>query len=73
MTVENTNRINEIENDNFIWMTPNIALADNTFSRMKDFRQTSIYNEVKRKEDKSKTHPNLEKSNGMHEFIEIRH
>jgi hypothetical protein len=45
---------NEIEKDNFIWMTPNIALADNTFSRMKDFRQTSIYNEVKRKEDKSK-------------------
>jgi len=28
------------ENDNFIWMTPNIALADNTFARMKDFKNT---------------------------------
>ena len=27
---------NENENDNSIWMTPNIALADNTFERMKN-------------------------------------
>ena len=45
---------NETEDENFIWMTPNIALADNTFTRMKDFKFTSLYNEVKRKEDKFK-------------------
>ena len=40
------------EKDNFIWMTPNIALADNTFARMKDFKNTVLYNTVKRKEGK---------------------
>ena len=35
---------------NFIWMTPNIALAENTFNRMKDFKSTNLYNTVKKKE-----------------------
>ena len=41
---------NDNDNDNFIWMTPNIALADNTFERMKDFHTTHLYNEEKKKE-----------------------
>ena len=36
--------------NSFIWMTPNIALAENTFTRMKDFTNTNLYNTVKRKE-----------------------
>jgi hypothetical protein len=36
--------------NNFIWMTPNIALAENTFNRMKDFKSTNLYNTVKKKE-----------------------
>ena len=34
----------------FIWMTPNIALAENTFNRMKNFTSTNLYNTVKRNE-----------------------
>jgi len=36
--------------NNFIWMTPNIALAENTFNRMKHFTSNNLYNTVKRKE-----------------------
>jgi len=44
----------EEDDNNFIWMTPNIALADNTFARIKSkkFKYTELYNTVKRKEDK---------------------
>ena len=52
----------EDENDNFIWMTPNIALADNTFERMKDFHHTNLYNEEKKKEKKQEL---IEKSKNL--------
>jgi len=42
----------EDDKENFVWMTPNIALADNTFERMKDFHHTNLYNEEKKKEKK---------------------
>ena len=43
---------NDNENDNFIWMTPNIALADNTFERMRKFNNTILYNDEKKAEKK---------------------
>ena len=44
----------------FIWMTPNIALAENTFNRMKNFTSTNLYNAVKRKELKQEMIENSE-------------
>ena len=51
-TVNYLEQMTQIENasQNFIWMTPNIALAENTFNRMKNFTSTNLYNTVKRKE-----------------------
>ena len=46
------NCLSEDENDNFIWMTPNIALADNTYQRMISFPETCLYNEEKRSDKK---------------------
>jgi hypothetical protein len=46
--------------NNFIWMTPNIALAENTFNRMKDFKSTNLYNTVKKKELKQELIENSE-------------
>ena len=44
----------EDNTDSFVWMTPNIALADNTFERMGDINHTEIYNSAKRTKDKKK-------------------
>ena len=41
-------------------MTPNIALAENTFNRMKNFTSTNLYNTVKRKELKQEMIENSE-------------
>ena len=51
-TVNYLEQMTQIESasQNFIWMTPNIALAENTFNRMKNFTSTNLYNTVKRKE-----------------------
>lgn len=46
--------------NNFIWMTPNIALAENTFNRMKHFTNTNLYNTEKRKEKKQELIENSE-------------
>ena len=46
------NCLTEDEKDNFIWMTPNIALADNTYQRMISFPDTCLYNEEKRSDKK---------------------
>ncbi len=48
-----TNCNNPNPNDNFIWMTPNIALADNTFERMKKFNDTFLYNDEKKADKKA--------------------
>ena len=61
-TVNYLEQMTQIESasQNFIWMTPNIALAENTFNRMKNFTSTNLYNTVKRKELKQEMIENLE-------------
>ena len=41
-------------------MTANIALAENTFNSMKDFKSTNFYNTVKKKELKQELIENSE-------------
>ena len=54
-----TNTINFLqtmskEDKSFIWMTPNVALAENTFERMRQTIQSvRLYNETKKAEDKA--------------------
>ena len=61
-TVNYLEQMTQIESasQNFIWMTPNIALAENTFNRMKNFTSTNLYNTVKRKELKQEMIENSE-------------
>ena len=56
---------------NFIWMTPNIALAKNTFNRMKDVKSTNLYNTGKKKRTKTRVDRKLRKFDGVYEFIKI--
>lgn len=48
-----------LSTNSFIWMTPNIALADNTFGRMK-FTSTSLYNTEKKASEKKEMINNSE-------------
>ena len=42
-----------LDHDSFIWITPNISLAENTYSRIKEAKiNCNIYNSAKNKKDK---------------------
>ena len=51
-TVEYVDKECQKINKSFIWMTPNIAHADNTYARMGHFKNMALYNTEKRKEKK---------------------